>query len=100
MPTKEFNVVTYFKLKISFDVSTGILRSQHINKLNKDEQGRDRIFHIATKIPTQGREVLSLHNRTGSRHKDELKAKSLVATKTSTTPIDYVATSSCNKKSS
>ena len=71
--TKEFNVATYFKLKRSFEVVTGILRSRHRNKLTTNEQGRDRLFHIATKIPTQGREVLS-------RQKDELKAKSLVAT--------------------
>ena len=78
--TKEFNVATYFKLKRSFDVTTKILRSRHRNKLNIDEQDRDRLFHLTTKIPTQGREVLSRHNRTGSRHKNWLKAKSLTAT--------------------
>ena len=72
--------MTYFKLKGSFDVAIGILRSQHRNKLKTYKQGRDRLFHVVTKIPTQAREVLSRHNRTGSRHKDELKAKSLVAT--------------------
>ena len=66
--------MTYFKLKRSFDVAMGVLRSRHRNKLNIDKQGHDRIFHLATKIPTQGREVLSRHNRTGSRHKEELKA--------------------------
>ena len=53
---------------------------QHINKLNTEKQGHDRLFHITTNIPTQGREVLSQHNRTRSQHKDELKAKSLIAT--------------------
>ena len=81
METKEFNVTTYFKLKRSFDVAIGILRSRHRNKLNTDVEGRDKLFHIAKKTSTQGREVLSRHNRTGSRHKDELKEKSLVATK-------------------
>ena len=54
--------------------------SRHKNKLNTDKQGHDRLFHVATKIPTQGREVLVRHNRTESRHKDELKEKSLVTT--------------------
>ena len=67
-------------LKSGFDVATGILRSQHRNKLNIDKQGRDRLFHVTIKIPTQGREVLSQHNRTGSRHKDELKVKKIFAT--------------------
>ena len=62
------------------NAATWILRSQYKNKLNTDKKGRDRLFHIATKILTQEREVLSRHNRIGSRHKDELKAKSLVAT--------------------
>ena len=70
----------YFKLKRSFDVAAGILKLQHRNKLNTDKQGRDRLFHVATKIPTQGREVLSRHNRTRSRHKDELEAESLILT--------------------
>ena len=95
------------KLKRGFVVTKGILRLLHRNKLNTNKQGRNRLFHVATKIPTQGREVLSRHNRSGSRHnksgsrhKDEFKAKSLVAIEetcsqqqTSTTPIDYVATS-------
>ena len=58
---------------------TGILRLRHRNKLNTYKQGRDRLFHVATNIPTQGREALLQHNRTGSRQKDEMKAKSLVA---------------------
>ena len=61
-------------------MSIGILRSRHGNKLNTDKRGHDIVFHVATEIPTQGREVLSRHNRTGSRHKDELKAKSLIVT--------------------
>ena len=59
---------------------TGILRLQHRNKLNTYKQGRDKLFHVAKNIPTQGREALSQHNRTGSQHKDEMEAKSLVAT--------------------
>ena len=72
--------MTYFKLKRGFDVTTGILRSRHRNKLNTYKQGRDRLFHVTMKIPTQGIEVLSRHNRTGSLYKDELKEKSLLAT--------------------
>ena len=57
--------MTYFKLKRGFDVATGILRSQHRNKLNTDKQGHDILIYVMTKIPTQGREVLSLHNKLG-----------------------------------
>ena len=67
--------MTCFKLKRSFDVATEILRSRYRNKLNTDKQGRNGIFHLATKILTQGREVLSRHNKAKSRHKDELKEK-------------------------
>ena len=44
---------------------TGILRSRHRNKLNIDKQGHDELFYFATKIPTQGREALSRHNKMG-----------------------------------
>ena len=57
--------MTYFKLKRSFDVATGILRSRHRNKLNPDKQGRDKLFYVAIKIPTQGREALSRYNKQG-----------------------------------
>ena len=30
---------------------TEILRSRHRNKLNTYKQGRDMLFHVATKIP-------------------------------------------------
>ena len=46
MGTKKFNVATYLKLKISFDVAIEILRSRHINKLNIDKQGCDRLFKL------------------------------------------------------
>ena len=46
------------KLKKGFNVATGILRSRHKNKLNTDKQGHDRLFHVTTKILTQGREIL------------------------------------------
>ena len=62
---KESNVVTYFKMKRGFYVVTGNLRSRHKDKLNIDKQGRDRLFYVATKILTQGREVLSQHNKLG-----------------------------------
>ena len=51
--TKEFKVVTYFKLKRSFDIATGILRSRHKNKLNTDKQGRDRIKMLKKQILRQ-----------------------------------------------
>ena len=43
--------------------------SQHKDKLNIDKQGRDRLFYVATKIPTQGREVLSRHNKLSRNNK-------------------------------
>ena len=58
---KESNVATYFKMKRCFYVAAGILWSQHRDKLNIDKQGHERIFYVVTKIPTQGREVLSRH---------------------------------------
>ena len=61
--------MTHFKLKRGFDVVTGILRSQHRNKLSIDKEGHDRIFYIATKIPTQGRKVSSRHNKLGRDRK-------------------------------
>ena len=47
----------------------GILRSRHRNKLNTDKQGYDRIFYVVTMIPTQGREVLSRHDKLGRDRK-------------------------------
>ena len=48
--------------------------------MNTNKKGCDRLSSVATKIPTQGREALSRHKKLGSRHKDELNTKSLVAT--------------------
>ena len=55
----------------------GILKSLHRNKLNTNKQGRKKLFYVVTKIPTQGRQVLSRQNRTRSRHKVELTVKVL-----------------------
>ena len=47
------------KMERGLNVAIRISRSQHRNKLNTYKQGRDRLFQVATKILTQGREVLS-----------------------------------------
>ena len=51
--------------------------SRHRDQLNTNKQGRNRIFYVATKIPTQGREVLSRHNKLGrdSKHRQYQEAK-------------------------
>ena len=37
--------------------------AQHRNKMNRKKQGRDKLFYVVTKVPTQNKEVLSLHNK-------------------------------------
>ena len=39
--------------------------SQHRNKLNREKQGRDRLFSVTIKISAQCKEVLSRHNKLG-----------------------------------
>ena len=64
-------------MKRCFYVATGILRSRYKDKLNIDKQGRDNIFYVVTKIPTQGREVLSRHKKLGRDTKMSLIQKVL-----------------------
>ena len=58
-------------------MATGILRLRHKDKLNIDKQGCDRLFYVATKIPTQGGEVLLRHNKLGCDTKMSLIQKIL-----------------------
>ena len=80
--------------------------SQHIDKLNREKQGRDRLFYVATKISTQCKEVLSRQNKLGHDRMIKLNTeKSYRNMKTEsrqqilTMPRSHVATSkqSCNK---
>ena len=79
------------RLKRTFDGATGILRSQHKNKISTDKQIRDRLFHVVTKtkIQTQRRKVLSLHTKLGrdtkmsSRQKVLSRHKNLATTENS-----------------
>ena len=46
--------------------------SQHKNKLNREKRGRDRLLYVVTKISTQGKEVLSRHNKLGHERMSKL----------------------------
>ena len=39
--------------------------SQHRNKVNKEKRGHNILLYVATKVSTQCKEVLSLHNKLG-----------------------------------
>ena len=83
--------------------------SQHKNKLNREKQARVRLFYVATKVPTQCKEVLSRQNKPSCDRTSKLNAKESCRDMKNgprhqilTSPRSYVATSEqrYNKKSS
>ena len=49
--------------------------SQHINELNRDKQGHDRLLYVAIKVSTQCKEVLSRHKKLGCDRMSKLNTK-------------------------
>ena len=49
--------------------------SQHINNLNREKQGRDKLFYVVTKISTQCKEVMSRQNKLGHDRMSKLNTK-------------------------
>ena len=49
--------------------------SQHINKLNREKRGRDRLLYVAINISTQCKEVLSRHSKLGRDRMSKLKTE-------------------------
>ena len=83
--------------------------SQHINKLNREKRGHDRLLYVVTKVSTQCKEVMSRHNKLGCDRTSKLNTeescrdmKTGLRKQILTTLRNHVATSeqSCNKKSS